>query len=255
MQTILFYIPNISIFFKKIFVNQKTEYFQLYLHNIKQIDYERMKNMLSTLSDKIREHIRSNLISYVLLLVFFTVGIACGAYIFKSYNAEEISSLQMFYGDAVSLYKDNSVEYTGIFKACLLNSVKTVFFIWILGFTVIGIPVVFFMIIKTGFMLGFIANFLISAYSFNGIWMTILITVMQAVIYIPLIFAVATYSVSLSKTLTQMLVGKIKYKVNFKYYILSYMIVLAVAVVVAVIYSLSESYFTGNLLKWYFSLQ
>ncbi len=207
--------------------------------------------MLRILSDKIREHICLNMVSYIVLTVLFSLGIIGGAYIYNSYSKEEIGILYEFFSDAKEIYKEGSGNNLEIFKNSLSSSFQTVFLIWLLGFTVIGIPVVFFLIIKKGFISGLITCFLVSNYS-NGILCAIFLFFVQSAILIPAIFFISNYSISLSKTLIGMVSGKIRFKVNFKYYLLFYLGIFFAIGVVVIIYSLMEGYFTSNLLKWFF---
>jgi len=206
--------------------------------------------MTEILADKIRGHIRENIISYILLFIFFTFGAVFGAYITKTYSPENITSLKNFFEEAFNIFKSGVPDYNGIFRSTFSSSLKEVFFIWILGFTVIGLPVIFFMTAKAGFILGFISTFIISFYSFNGILLSVILILLKCFIYIPLIFVISTYGISLSKLLTKMLIGKIKYRMNFKYCVLSYVLTFTVAVPVLILYSLLEAYLTSNLLRF-----
>lgn len=203
--------------------------------------------MTETILLKIREHLRDNIISYILLCVSFALGVIFGGYILNTYSMEDANGLISFFNDAKDLFAKNTPDYNLIFKNTFLSSLKTVFFVWILGFTVAGLPVIFFINSKIGFMLGFVSSFLFSYYSYKGILMTVILTFSQCFVYIPVVFAVSSYAISLAFTLTKMLFGKIRYKMNLKYYILNYCLVLAVSVVVLILYSLLESYLTANL--------
>lgn len=208
--------------------------------------------MLKILSDKVREHILSNIISYIILILFFSLGIIGGAYIYNCYDTGELGVLVEFFNDAEEAYKNSPGSNLDIFKLAFSSSFKTVFLIWILGFTVIGIPIVFFTIIKKGFVFGLISNFLITNYS-DGIITAVIILIIDSLVLLPVIYLMATYSISLSRTLIGMILGKIRFRVNLKNYIIFYFALLICAVFVVVIYSLLEAYFTGNILKWFFN--
>lgn len=205
--------------------------------------------MKETIMDKIRMHIRENLIPYILLFCFFVSGAVFGAYITRTYTNESISGLKGFFEEAFNIFKSSAPDYNGIFKSTFTGSLKEIFFIWISGFTVIGMPIIFFMTAKAGFMLGFTAAFIISFYSLKGILLAVILIFLKCFIYIPLIFIISVYGISLSKQLFKMMTGKIKYRTNFKYSILSYILTLCLSVPVIVLYSLSEAYLTSNLLK------
>ena len=204
--------------------------------------------MAEVILNKIKEHIKDNLFSYIFLWAFFIIGVLFGGYILNSYKEEDAKGLITFFDDALLLFNQGTPNYNLIFKNTFFTSIKTVAFIWILGFTVAGLPVIFFINSKLGFMLGFVCSFLFSAYSYKGILYGATLIFSQCFIYVPLIFTVSVYAVSLSFTLTKMLFGKIRYKMNFKYYILNYLTVLCVTAIVTLLYSLCEAYLTSNIL-------
>ncbi|MBR4892750.1 MAG: stage II sporulation protein M [Clostridia bacterium] len=210
--------------------------------------------MLKILSDKVREHIRENMISYIILVVMFSLGVVGGAYIFNLYKTEDVNYLNEFFLDAKDVYIKNPVNYLSIFKNSFLSSFKNIFLLWIMGFTVLGIPLVFFIILKKGFILGLISNFILSNFK-NSLLLDIILIFSQTVILIPLMMAVSTYSISLSYLLIRMVRGKIRYKLNLKNHMLLYLVILIISIIVLIIYSFVEAYFTGNILKWYFSIK
>ena len=209
--------------------------------------------MFKVLSDKIIKHIRENFINYIILFVFLLIGVALGAYIYNCYSVEEAGVLKDFFDDSKDLYINNPTNNTGIFQNTFFEALKSDLLIWFLGFTIIGIPIVFLSVIKKGFSLGLICNFLITNYK-DGIFIAAMLFFIQCLLRIPAIFVLSNCSVSMSSTLLKIVSGKIKYKVNLKSYILFYGLIFVIIMFITVIYGLLESYFTGNLLKWYFSL-
>lgn len=207
--------------------------------------------MLDLLSDKIREHIIKNPVSYILLTVFFSLGIIGGAYIYNRYSPDQVRLLYDFFEKAREVYINEEVNSTLLFKNAFISSFSGLLIIWLSGFTVIGIPLIFFTVMKKGFVLGLITNFLITNFK-GGIITSLIIIFAQGLILIPVYFVTATYGISLSGTLLKVVFGKIKYRIDLKNYLLFYMGVFIFALLFVVIFALSEGYFTGNLLKWYF---
>ena len=205
--------------------------------------------MLGLLSDKIREHIIKNPVSYILLTIFFSIGVIGGAYIYNQYSKEEITLLYEFFERAREMYAGADVNSTLLFKNAFMASVKYLLLVWLSGFTVIGIPVIFFVMVKKGFIFGLITNFLLTNFKY-GMVLSLVIMFLETVILIPVLMVVATYGISLSKTLFNVVSGRIKYKLDLKNYLLFYLLVFIASLLVIVIYSLLEGYFTANLLKW-----
>ena len=203
--------------------------------------------------EKIWTHIKENLISYILLFVFFIGGVVIGGYITKGYKNEDIKILSEFFEESMNVFAMETPDYNTIFKNTFTGSVKDLAFIWILGFTVIGVPVIFLKALKTGFMIGFSSTFLISLYSSKGILISLTLIFTKCIIYLPVIFFMSVYAISLSSELVKIIFGRIKYKINLKYYILTYIMTFTICVPVMIIYSLSEAYLTANVLTLLFT--
>ena len=205
--------------------------------------------MLGLLSDKIREHIIKNPVSYILLTLFFSIGVIGGAYVYNMYSKEEVALLYDFFEKARELYINEDVNSTLLFKNAFISSLNSLLLVWFFGFTVIGIPVIFFVIIKKGFVFGLVANFLMTNFKY-GILLTITVMFLETVILTPLLVVASTYGISLSRTLFNVISGRIKYRIDIKSYLFFYTLVFIIALIVIVIYGLLEGYLMGNLLKW-----
>lgn len=200
------------------------------------------------ITDKIKMHIRENLIVYIILFVFFVLGTVLGGYITGTYNKESILRLKDFFEEAFGIFKGATPDYNGIFKNTFATGISEIFFVWLLGFTVIGLPFIFFISAKAGFILGFTGAFTVSMYSWRGILIILSLICVKCIVYIPVLFAVSAEGISLSLLLTKMLFGKIRYRTNFKYTVLTYTGLLFVSLIIIVIYSLLEAYLSANLL-------
>ncbi len=207
--------------------------------------------MLNLLSDKIREHLIKNPVAYILLTVFFSLGVMGGAYIYNQYSGEEINVLYEFFERAREIYLNEPVNSAVLFKNSFISALKSLAVVWLSGFTVIGIPFIFFILMKKGFVFGLIANFLMTNFK-SGVFLSVILMFLETVILIPVLMVVATYGISLSKTLLGVVFGKIKYKLDLKNYLLFYIGIFVFALLFLVIYALLEGYFTGNVLKWFF---
>lgn len=211
--------------------------------------------MAIVLKNKIKEHLREYIFYYILLFIFLILGIIAGAYMSTTYEKEEIELLNDFFNNAISIYKEQECNYNEIFKSSFLNGIKNIGFVWILGFTVIGIPFILSTVFKCGFMLGLYTTFIISIYSVKGIVISIVIILSQCIILIPVLFIVSSFSLHLCTLISKIIFGKIKYKLNLKSYIFNYLILLIAAVMGILIYTLMETYFSSNVLKWLFLMQ
>ncbi len=246
---------------KNVKINKMQSYRPCDLHNINKLtldstqmaNMEREDTMIKIIGDRIWSHFKENIISYILLFAFFMGGVIIGGYITKGYKSEDITILSDFFDESMSVFLVETPDYNSIFKNTFTGSVKDLAFVWILGFTVIGVPVIFLKALKTGFMMGFTSTFLISLYSSKGILISLALIFVKCIIYLPAIFFISVYAISLSSELVKIIFGRIKYKINFKYYILTYIMTFAMCVPIMVIYSLFEAYLTANVLVLLFT--
>lgn len=203
---------------------------------------------MQQVADKIKMHIRENLTAYIILFVFFVLGTVLGGYITGTYNKDSVLHLKEFFDESFGVFKGSTPDYNSIFKNTFASGVSELLFVWILGFTVIGLPVIFFISARAGFMLGFVGAFTVSIYSWKGILITLSLIGIKCLIYIPFLFLMSAKGISVSLLLTKMLFGKIRYRSDFKYTFLSYLSFLPVMLLVLILYSLLEAYLSANLI-------
>jgi stage II sporulation protein M len=137
---------------------------------------------------------RKNFLSAVLLrgwpyllaaVLVLTLGITAGALSVERLDdkqSEEVSSyLQGFIGDL----NDFSPDSRRVARNSLLNGAVMVGAIYILGLTVIGMPVTLAILFARGFVLGFAVGFLVRDLAAGGILMALVSVVPHNLLYIP----------------------------------------------------------------------
>lgn len=197
----------------------------------------------------IKKHISDNIKGYIFVVLFFVIGVIVGASLVNGYPEKTGEYMKEFFLSSKNIYSSSEPDLTGVFKAAMRNSLKNSVLVWGLGFTVIGAPVILLVILKCGFVSGFLCGFLFRIFSYKGLAAAGVIIFPQCLLYLPAMFFISCVSVKFSVTLLKMITGKTKYKVNLRYYILRYVFYGFSVSVIMIVYSLAEAYIGANILK------
>lgn len=91
-----------------------------------------------------------------------------------------------------------TVSPTAAAQHSILNNVKIVLYIWVLGLTVIGIPLVLLLVGARGFVLGFTVGFLVQQKAGQGIMIALVTIFPSNLINIPALVVGASFAMSFS---------------------------------------------------------
>lgn len=189
----------------------------------------------------ISNHIKSNIGLYLIVFIFLSVGIAAGAFTVRALDDTQKQSLIKYMQGFFQILTSSSVDSVAVLKQSVKNNLQTIFIIWILGVTVIGIPLTLFIIGVRGFILGFTVGFLLNGLGMKGLFFTALAILPQNLIIIPCLAAVEVTSVSFSLMIIRNRMAK-KWTNNYWKKFLSYTIIMLVLFIFSVCGSLIEAY-------------
>ena len=134
--------------------------------------------------DKLNNSYRENRIYYFMVLIFFCVGIALGAFMVKYMNVNDSTDLSNYFSSFTESILVSQIENTKLFFNILIKISITVVIIIILGFTVFGIPFILLIDLIKGFTLGYTFTFLLTTFNGKGIWLAIVSILPQNIFYI-----------------------------------------------------------------------
>lgn len=133
----------------------------------------------------------------------------------------------------------------------IISNILLTFIVWILGISIIGIPVSILYLIFKSFVLGFTISSLIYTYSFKNL-IPIIIYTIPFIINLLVIFIITFYAINFSKMLYLFLFKK--KDINLKRMSVVYLKFLFVAVIILFTSSLVSSYLVPFLLKTFTNL-
>ena len=199
----------------------------------------------SKVLDIIKEHIRKNIKEYLTVSIAFLIGIIIGVIFINNSNDELKNQIQEYIGTfSQSLNDGYTIDASKILKTSILNNILLALALWFVGSTVIGMPIVYIIVVYRGFSLGYtISSIMITYPIWKGILFSLSALLLQNIILIPCIFALAVSGIKLYKSII-----KDKRKENIKIEILRHTIFSLCIGCMLLIASLVEAYGSSNLL-------
>ena len=184
---------------------------------------------------------------YLFLLIVFLIGIIFGSiFITILDEPDKVTVL-----DQISLFfeqiKVNKIDYLGVLKNSLTSNLLYIALVFLLGISIIGIPVVIFMLFLKGFMIGFSIASIVAKYKIIGILGSLTYIFPHIVISVLVIFMLSYYALRLSFNIFRAVIEK--KTINFSEIISRYSMIMLIGVVIMVIASLIEAFISPHIIK------
>lgn len=192
-----------------------------------------------------REH--SSIFLFVVIL--FLMGVIFGAIVVNSMSFTQKQDLFYYLSQFFGQVSDGKIqESTDLFFQSFLHNSKFIGLMWILGISIIGLPIILILLFLKGMVVGFTVGFLVSQMSWKGFMLAAVSILPQNLIIIPLFIIMAVMSISFSlKMIKKQFMKKYGQPILplFKRYILA----LVVAVIFISLSSGIEAYLSPGLMK------
>ena len=177
---------------------------------------------------------------FAITLLCFIAGMLLISMLSKSNKELIINSLNNFY----TSLKENKISSTNLLYKTMTSNLILNIIIWVLGISIIGIPIVIFILGFKSLSLGFTISSLIYTYKFNGLLKAI-IYLIPNIINIFIVFILVYYSISFSINLFNYLFRKIEF--NKRVIVKRYLKLLIVAILLSILTSVTESFILPKL--------
>lgn len=91
-------------------------------------------------------------VGYILLLIIFFVGIICGSFCMKKVSENDLNEYKISIEESLENNQANLKEAN---MTNLLDTLKTIFIFWIVGMSIVGMPILVIYVGYKGFSLGY----------------------------------------------------------------------------------------------------
>lgn len=175
--------------------------------------------MIFKIRDTLAVHIRNNFNKYFLLLLAFIVGVSAGAFTVNGLSALQREELSNYFQGFLQLLDAQSSENGELLKAAMLENIRLVGALWILGVTIIGIPFIYILIGIRGFITGFTSAFIIVTIGIKGALFTFLVMLPKEIVIVPCLIALGVnginFSLNIIKSMSSRHLSKESLKTGF----------------------------------------
>ncbi|MBP1933535.1 stage II sporulation protein M [Ammoniphilus resinae] len=144
-------------------------------------------------------HVKENISLYLFTIVLFTMGVCFGAVIVNSLEQQQKHDLMNYLGQFFTEFKQGTnVDPQTAFQQSFGQYIKYVGFMWILGLSIIGLPIILIMVFLKGLVVGFTVGFMINQWHWNGLLLAGASVLPQNLLVIPAVIIIGTAGVSFS---------------------------------------------------------
>jgi stage II sporulation protein M len=199
-------------------------------------------------SQTIHHHVQDQKSLYIFVTVLFMTGVVFGAAIVNALEPAQKEGLLGYLNYFFQGLQQNTIADPGIaFQHSLGDHLKTIGLMWILGLSVIGIPLLLILIFLKGLVIGFTVGFLVNQLSWKGLWFAFMAVVPQNLLVIPAMLIVTVAGIRFSVQLVKNRL--ISHRGSIYPQFVAYSILVTIMAVMMFLSSTFEAYVSPTLMK------
>ena len=184
----------------------------------------------------------------IFILSIIILGIILGS-IFSTIITQNdqnlvIEKIKLF----ITNISDNSLNTITSFKNSISINLIYIIIIWILGMTLIGIPINTLLLFIKNFILGFSLSSFILTYSYKGLILSSIYLIFGELLTIIILSILTTYSIIFSSKLLKH-IFKSNIPNEIPKYLKNYSLIFVISIILCLISSISESFLVPTLVK------
>ncbi|MEI3604677.1 stage II sporulation protein M [Pseudogracilibacillus sp. SE30717A] len=154
-------------------------------------------------------HVKDNMTIYIFMVTLFLTGVIFGAITVNSMNFIQKQDL-FFHLDRYfnQINGEETIASTDILKRSFFFHLKYLFLLFILGLTIIGVPIVWILVFVKGLVIGFSVGFIVNQLGGKGLLLASVAIAPQNIIIIPIYIVAGSLSMIFSLALLNKLFGR-----------------------------------------------
>lgn len=153
-----------------------------------------MGNVLIKFSEAFKEH----KIFYMLVLLFFCIGVVIGVYTVVYMNEVDRNDVTSYFSTFVSSVCEKKISYGNLLLSVLKKSLLLIIPIVLISFTFLGSPIILIIDLIKGFLIGYTFAFIFNSFEGKGLLMAVVSIIPQNLFYIPCIIILSVLGLNVS---------------------------------------------------------
>ncbi len=184
---------------------------------------------------------------YLFLIVITLIGILSGIiFIFFISNADKLLIKDELNTFLLNIKNNNLDYYSSFFQSFSSNFIYLII-IWLLGISIIGIPIIIFLLFFKGFIFGFGISSMISNFGLKGIGLSLGYQSPHLLIMLLIFLLISFYAINFSVKLFRILF--LRDNINLSPYFKKYIQILIISLVFSLICSITETFLSPILIN------
>ncbi|RFA37187.1 stage II sporulation protein M [Virgibacillus dokdonensis] len=195
-------------------------------------------------------HVKEHATIYLFMVILFLTGVIFGAILVNSMNFVQKQDLFFYLERFFKQITDNEqANYDEIFKNSFFYHIKYLLLLFVLGLSVIGLPLVWILIFLKGLVIGFSVGFMVNQLGLNGLLIATLSIAPQNFIIIPVYIVAGSLAMIFSLTLlSKLFTNKIAQPVFQPFG--RYVILFSLLALFASVAALLETFIANEAMQW-----
>lgn len=186
---------------------------------------------------------------YLFLLLVFIIGVLFGSIFITILDEQDKATILGQIATFFDEIKNNKIDYMGVLRNSMTSNLLFIAFIWLLGISIIGIPVIVIMMFLKGFMIGFSLAAIVAKYKIIGILGSLTYIFPHIILATIIIFIISYYALRLAFSLLRAVIER--KSINFGEVISRYSFVLMTSAILMIVASLLETFISPYILKFF----
>ncbi len=197
--------------------------------------------------DKLKEYLKMNKKVFVFLFILFIIGLAAGSIFRVTLNDNDTSLVNTYLDNYINSIKDNTIVFKDTFFNSISSNLLITVLIWLLGISVIGLPIIIFLFFYKSFVIGFAISSVLMKYKVKGLLLSIIYIFPHHIINILLLMVLISYAFLISIGIINAVIKR--KEISFKDITYKYLIILGLISSVLIFLSLYEAFIVPKLIK------
>jgi stage II sporulation protein M len=202
---------------------------------------------MKKVTDKFKITIKHNKKVIFFLGIIAVIAIIFGSLFSVMLNESDKNLTLEYINNFFENIKNNNLNYILALKNGSISSLGFILIVWLLGVSIIGMPIVLFMYFSKFFVIGFSISSIIKGYGLKGCLLSFAYIFPHHIIYIIVYTILTVYSIKMSIKLISTIIKKDK--IDFKPIVNKYLLVLLLSVIIAVLTLLFEVFITPKFIN------